>query len=486
MATLSERPWQAVDLNDFNFVPGDAVPKRSRNNDLALRVEEAGWTNGEFVRAVNRVGREMGLDLRYDESSVWHWLRGTRPRAGARAAAREALSRRIGRPVAEADIGMTRVEDGSEFVDLGLTVVDDPVETLGRLGRADIDRRRFLTTAAYSTAGAALPLGVAGEAAARTERARDGGMAGANEIDAVRDMVTAFTAIDERHGGRHGRSAVVQYLTHDVAALCRARFATDAQHRQMLSAAASLTYLVGWKAYDAGEMGLAQRYYLQAYSLTREADEPAHQAYILRILAHHGMDNDRPEHVLGLAEEALTRVQGRVDQRTESLFVICRARALAASGTDQRHEALTEAERARTLASSTGGEVEGWAQGWGAAAATVDSHTAKIMATVGDHRAAERHYARARLRYTGTEHQRIAALSAAAEGRAQADQGQIEAACETWTAALDSMRGIRSRRIVKAVEGMRAEITAARVRGSRAARTLDERTRLYLTARPTG
>ncbi|SCK61991.1 MULTISPECIES: hypothetical protein [unclassified Streptomyces] len=462
------------------------MPTRSPNADLALRIEQAGWTNGEFARAVNRVGREMGLELRYDESSVWHWLRGTRPRAGARAAAREALSRRMGRPVNEADIGMASVEDSSESVDLGLTVVDDPVETLGRLGRADIDRRRFLTTAAYSTAGAALPLGAAGEAAARTDRARAGGLAGAGEVDAVRHMVAAFTAIDERHGGRHGRSAVVQYLTHEVADLCRARFATEPQHRQMLSAAASLTYLVGWKAYDAGEMGLAQRYYLQAYSLTREAEDPAHQAYILRILAHHGMDNDRPEHVLGLADEALNRARGRVDQQTESLFVICRARALAASGADRHRDALAEAERARTMASATGDEVEGWAQMWGAAAATVDSHTAKIMAKVGDHRAAERHHARARRRYAGTEHQRIAALSAAEEGRAQADQGQIEAACATWTAALDSMRGIRSRRIVKAVKGMRTEINAARVRGSRAARVLDERTRLYLAASSDG
>ncbi|WP_405642355.1 hypothetical protein [Streptomyces uncialis] len=98
----------------------------------------------------------------------------------------------------------------------------------------------------------------------------------------------------------------------------------------------------------------------------------------------------------------------------------------------------------------------------------------------------ERHHARARLRYAGTAHQRIGALSAAAEGQAQADQGQIEAACATWTATLDTMRGIRSRRIVKAVKGMRTGIRPARARGSRAAQALDERARLYLTARPTG
>ncbi|MGW0314035.1 hypothetical protein [Streptomyces flavidovirens] len=139
---------------------------------------------------------------------------------------------------------------------MGLTVEDDPVETLGRIGRADIERRTFLTTAAYSVAGAALPLGVAGEIQSRTARAITGGIAGVAEVEAVRDMVRMFTAIDERHGGQHGRSTVVQYLTDDVQRLCNSRFRTEALQREMFSAAASLAYLAGWKAYDAGEHGL--------------------------------------------------------------------------------------------------------------------------------------------------------------------------------------------------------------------------------------
>lgn len=212
------------------------------------------------------------------------------------------------------DIGLAAHDgDDAELADLGLTGTDDPVVTLGRLGRADIERRRFITTAAYSVAAAAMPLGLADEYAERTAAATSGRRAGAADVQAVHDMVRMFVAIDERHGGRHGRSTVVQYLTTDVAEMCRAVFHTGEQHRRMLSTAASLAHLAGWKAYDAGEHGLAQRYYLQAYRLTREAENEPHQAYVMRILAHHGMDNGRPEHTLALAEAALSRAHGKVE-----------------------------------------------------------------------------------------------------------------------------------------------------------------------------
>lgn len=413
------------------------------------------------------------------KSNVAYWVRGGRPHPATARYLREFLARKVARPLSLEELGLAVADGDSDQADLGLTVEGcDPVETLGRIGRADIERRTFLTTAAYSVAGAALPLGMAGEIQARTERAVTGGTAGAAEVEAVRDMVSMFTAIDERHGGQHGRSTVVQYLTDDVQRLCNSRFQTEALQRKMFSAAASLAYLAGWKAYDAGEHGLAQRYYLQAFSLARRSGNRGDQAYVLRILAHHGMDNGRPEHVLGLADAAIRLSRG-VDRATESLFVICRARALAESG--RFADARREADRARDLAARGEiGEMTGWASLWGAPSATVDSHTAKIYARVGDHATAEAHHAGARKRYGSTAHQRIAALSAAAEGHAQLHQGQIEAACVTWDKAMDTMTGIRSSRTRKSVQSMRSDLAPFRSRGARPALELDERARTWL------
>ncbi|EDY51740.1 DUF397 domain-containing protein (plasmid) [Streptomyces clavuligerus] len=89
----------------------------------------------------------------------------------------------------------------------------------------------------FSVAAAALPLAHVTEIAARTRAAHTGRTVGMAEVAAVRDMVTAFSAMDERHGGAHGRTALVQYLRDDIATLCRARHRTEEVRAQMLSAA---------------------------------------------------------------------------------------------------------------------------------------------------------------------------------------------------------------------------------------------------------
>ncbi|MEU6594793.1 hypothetical protein ABZ923_37295 [Streptomyces sp. NPDC046881] len=291
-------------------------------------------------------------------------------------------------------------------------------------------------------------------------------------------MTEMFTRIDERHGGQHGRTAVVQYLRTDVADLCQSRFGSEAEHREALGLAASVAYLCGWKAYDADEHGLAQRYYLQALALTREAGDYIHEAWILRIMAHNGMDIRRPENTLRLAESALDRVRGRVSPSTEALFAVTRARALAVNR--RRKEAATQIREAQDLVlRGEQSDLPYWAALWGSARATVSSHTGKTFHELGDHRNAERHYetsARSRPR-DGNGYQRITALTLAAQGREQAAQGHLEAACATWGQSLNLLGGVRSARVAKQVSGIRRQLGVFDKRGVRAAADLDERAR---------
>ena len=447
-----------------------------RNHALYEALREAGMTYEQLAAAVRIVAAESGDSLRTSKSTVSQWLAGSKapaPRTVAYIA--EALSRRLGRQLQPDDLGYGTHEDRPQEA-LGTHLGPDPVDMLRRLGDADIQRRTLLANAAYSVAAAALPLGVQ-QAQEYQDRARTGRRAGRAEIDAVRDMTRMFTAIDERHGGQHGRTAVVQYLREDVAALCRATFGSEREQQAMLSAAADVAYLCGWKAYDASEHGLAQRYYLQAYALTQEAGDDLHGAWILRILAHNGMDIRRPEHTLDLAEAALARVQGRVDPAAEALFVVTRARALANAG--RGPEAVAQARTAQDLV--VRGEQDGvpwWAALWGVARATVSSHTAKTFRALGDHANAERHYAEsARRRPDGT--QRITALTVAAEGREQALQGHVEQACDTWGRSLDLLGGVRSARAAEEVAGIRRHLRVFEGRGVRAAAVLDERARSW-------
>jgi hypothetical protein len=454
---------------------------RAPNTALKEALAEAKFSYDQFARGVRAVAAEAGDSLRTNKSAIAHWVAGRTPNPQTAAYAAEVLSRRLGRTVTPADLGL-----GAQGTDadqaparLGLGLGPDPVDMLRRLGEADIQRRKLLTSAAYSVAAAALPLGA--EQAIEYQQRATAYRAGRPEIAAVRDMTEMYTRIDERHGGQHGRAAVVQYLTSDVAILCRATFATDQDRAAMLSAAAEVAYLCGWKAYDAGEHGLAQRYYLQAYQLTREADDELHQAFILRILAHNGMDIRQPAHTLELADAALARIRGQADAATESLFAVTRARALA--NADRPAEAAAQLRAAQDLAlRGDEAELPHWAALWGSARACVSSHTAKTVRRMGDHAAAERHYAAAAKGRPGAQYQRITALTIAAQGREQAAQGHVEQACGTWGRALTMLDGVRSSRATESVADMRRTLRPLLRRGARTAAELDERARSWQLA----
>ncbi|MEU3227443.1 hypothetical protein ABZ695_30330 [Streptomyces sp. NPDC006976] len=345
-----------------------------------------------------------------------------------------------------------------------------------------MDRRGFLSGAAYSVAAAVLPLEHVADIASRASTARTGGRVGRADVAAVRDMISMFAMMDERHGGQHGRSALVQYLMTDVATLCRGRFSSEDDHQQMLSAAAVGVHQAGWRAYDGGEQGLAQRYYLQSYALAQESGIDGHAAFIMRTMSQQGMKLHRPEHCLSLAASAVDRVRGRVDTQTEALFAVTHAHALAKAG--QRQRAVREVERARTaLRAAKGDEVPFWALSWGPPTATVHSRSAKVWETLGDRtRAAATYGTAAASRPSGT-YARIIALDLVAQAEMQAAGGSVEQACVTWGRAMDHMEGVQSGRTRKAVGSMRRDLSRFRARGLRCAVELDERARTYLSDR---
>lgn len=430
-----------------------------------------------MATAVRAVAAECGTTLRTNKSAVEHWISGTTPRGETGRYLAVALSRRLGRLLTLADLGLQQDCEG-EHDTIGLSLESDPLDALLPMWRFELDRRRFLTASAYSVAAAALPLAHVMEVAERTAAARTGHTVGMAEVTAVRDMIEAFTEMDERHGGQHGRSALVSYLRDDVAPLCRARFRTEQAHQQMLSAAARGVHLLGWKSYDAGQQGLAQRYYLQSYALATESGLLGHDGFVMRTMAMQGLKIHRPEHCRGLAETGLNRVKGRVDTPTEALFRVVYAHTLAKSG--KRRAALAEADRARTLLTVDPGDpMPFWALSWGPATPSVYSRTAKVHEALRDHRAAAEQYALA-ASSRPDQHARIVALDLVASAEMDLKRGNIDKACATWHRAIDHMEGVRSVRTLKAVKRMRADMSRFRARGLRAAVELDERARDFL------
>lgn len=448
---------------------------RTPNDKLRDLVAESGFTYEALAKAVRAVAAECGVVLRTNKSAVEHWIAGATPRGDTGHFLAVALSRRLGRLLAPADLSLPGPGDAAHDT-IGLSLAGDPLDALLPMWRYELDRRRFLSTSAYSVAAAALPLSHVQDIAARTAAARTGHTVGMAEVAAVRDMITAFSEMDERHGGQHGRTALVTYLRDDVAPMCRARFRTDEVRRQMLSAASRGVHLLGWKSYDAGQQGLAQRYYLQSYALAAESGITGHDGFVMRTMAMQGLKLHRPEHCLNLAETGLSRAKGRVDAQTEALFRVVYAHTLAKAG--KRRAALTEAEQARALlATAPGDDVPFWALTWGPPAASVHSRTAKVHETLGDHRAAAEQYALAAASRSAATYARIVALDLVAGAEMHLKRGSIEQACATWHRAIDHMDGVRSTRTRKAITRMRADLARFRARGLRCAADLDERAR---------
>ncbi|HEX5566682.1 MAG TPA: hypothetical protein VFY14_07090, partial [Streptomyces sp.] len=290
-----------------------------------------------------------------------------------------------------------------------------------------------------------------------------------------------FTEMDERLGGQHGRSAFVQYLITDVAPLCRTRFRNDALRREMLSVASSAAHLAGWKAYDSGEQGLAQRYYMQSFALAVESGEPGQDGFVMRTMSQQGMKLHRPERCLDLAATGLSRAQGQVPARAKALFHITHAHALAKTG--QRPAAVAEVEAARAaLDVGRGDQVPFWALAWGPPEATVASRTAKVLESLGDHRRAGQHYSRAAASRPADTYARIVALDLVAAAESQLKQGRAEEACATFGRAMDHMDGVASARTRKAVRNMRRDLAPYRSRGLRCAAELDERAVSFLSS----
>lgn len=448
-----------------------------RRDDLAEHLHEAGWSYQRAADAMRRLAEAEGVPLRTGKSHLAYWVAGTwSPEPRAAQYLTQALSQRLGRTITPVDLGLP--DDLPEQL-----LPDDLPGAIARLGRADVlGRRSFLATAAYSLTAIALPIGYHADAAARGTAAAAGARIGQAEIDTVRDLTAAFNKADEKHGGGFGRSTVAQYLGSDVAAYCRAP-ATEAVARRMRGRAAELAYLAGWKAHDVGDEAAAQRWYLLSFQLAEASGDPGHAAYCMRILAHQAYDLNHSTNCADLATAALTRVHGRVDPHTEAIFALTLAKAHAMSGA--RHDAyaaLSAAERLMERASD-GDERPFWAGIHGVDRGQFNNHTAKTLADLGEHGAAERAFdASIRHCYPVATMPRIHALTTAWKAVEQARQGHVEEACRTWSGALDVMAGIQSHRTLAAVKEMLGHLAAFRRRGVRAVTTLEARGRAMLAA----
>lgn len=169
---------------------------------------------------------------------------------------------------------------------------------------------------------------------------------GLADIDRFRATVDMFKQLDDRFGGGHARTSLIQYLSTDAERMLRGRY-TEAVGRALFSATAEATLLAAWMSYDSMPgSALSQRYFIQALALAQAGNDRLLGASVLDAMSHQATYMGRFGEAANLARAAATGTNRIATATLTSHFHMMEARALArlgdAKGCDH---ALAEAAR---------------------------------------------------------------------------------------------------------------------------------------------
>ncbi|SEM43893.1 hypothetical protein [Streptacidiphilus jiangxiensis] len=424
---------------------------RHPNVRLRALAHEAGWSGAALARAVNRAGAEIGLTLRYDRTSVAHWMAGTRPPADVAAVVAEALARRLGRPLRPADAGLA--PEPPERV--AVAAARPALVELAELDAVQPRARPYRLGAAEPPLTPPLPpvasvVSVAPVGSAPSGRAHHRGPAGERvtvaHVRAAQNMLHTFTVVDSAYGGGHSRAALTGFLRSSVAQWLAAP-AAPRTRRELLLVASALTCLAGSMCHDEQRHGVAQGYYLAAARLSAEADDAPGQAAALRALSMQAHELGHRDHALTLAEAATSH---RSRLPTLLAAAVVGQLAVAAAGRGERRRALTVLERSAELLgrADAGGDYH---------RAAHEHHQAEVLDALGDRPGAVAALRRS-VRLRPYEERRARAVSNARLGELLLDGGTLEPACAAWHAFLDDWPLLRSARADRAARTLRSRL----------------------------
>jgi hypothetical protein len=217
------------------------------NHELAALIKADGRSHATLARKVNAAAAALhGLDLRYDQASIYWWLRGRVPEEPIPALLAALFSEWLSGEVEVTDLGFT--DPGGH---LGLTLpaaAAEAVASVPELWRYVLRRRVFLGAgfAIGASVGAGFewhfaPAPAAG-AAARQAGTRAVGLA---DVERIRQARAEFETLDRVHGGGHAFTWLVDYLDREVTPLLHGRYPAQVG-RDLFTASSSLTELAGF------------------------------------------------------------------------------------------------------------------------------------------------------------------------------------------------------------------------------------------------
>ncbi|MFD4766111.1 tetratricopeptide repeat protein [Streptomyces niveus] len=439
------------------------MARKQRNRRLAALLDEADWNRAELARAVNGLGAAQGLPLRYDRTSVAHWLTGSRPRPPVPDLVAAAFSRRSGRLVTADETGLVRPRQATgEPVPPPGSAADRAGDRLAALSRADTDpvRRAQLTGSVYELAAAA-PFWH--PARHPTPGKAAGPQATSGDLERLHRMTRVFADLMERHGGDHARSALAAYLAEDISRLLAAS-AVPSLRRELFTGAGQLTHLLARMSMDAGHHSVAQNYFTTALDLAREAGDRRLFAITLRAMSLQALFLGFREHAGQLSEAAVDIAGSRTEPATRAFLLSQRALTHAHARQPRRAvRDLTTAEAQHDRATSPAGPFTGYPR------AGLDFQRGRVHLALGNTAEAVRALTSSADDRADDRH-RSSALTRARLAETLLSVGHLDESCVHWNLFLDHYPSLRSapadqahRRLLTSLRGFRRQPQAAAV-----------------------
>ncbi|AZM54114.1 MFS transporter [Streptomyces sp. WAC 01529] len=449
--------------------------QRGPNEKLGTVLALAGISNAGLARRVNDLGAQRGLTLRYDKTSVARWVsKGMVPQGAAPHLIAAAIGQKLGRPVPLHEIGLADADPAPE---VGLAFPRDvgaAVKSATELYRLDLAGRRAgggiwqslagsFAVSAYATPASRWLITPADSSVARdashdvprdVAHPDDGGApmkVGHSDVLKLREAAEDARRWDSKYGGGDWRSSMVpECLRVEAAPLLLGSY-SDEVGRALFGASAELTRLAGWMAFDTGQQEAAQRYYIQALRLARAAADVPLGGYVLASMSLQATYRGFGDEGVDLAQAALERNRGLATARTMSFFRLVEARAHARAHDAQAAGAALRAAEGWLERARDGDNDPSWLGFY-----SYDRFAADAAECYRDLKAPRqvRRFTEQALSRPTEEFVRSHGLRLVVSAVAELESGNLDAACEQGTRALEVAGRISSARTTEYVRDL--------------------------------
>ncbi|MEU1305533.1 MFS transporter [Streptomyces shenzhenensis] len=442
--------------------------QRGPNEKLGAVLALAGISNAGLARRVNDLGAQRGLTLRYDKTSVARWVsKGMVPQGAAPHLIAAAIGQKLGRPVPLHEIGLADADPAPE---VGLAFprdVGQAVKSATELYRLDLAGRRAgaggiwqslagsFAVSAYATPASRWLITPADSSVAREANPSEGSgspiKVGHSDVRKLREAAEDARRWDSKYGGGDWRSSMVpECLRVEAAPLLLASY-SDEVGRALFGAAAELTRLAGWMAFDTGQQEAAQRYYIQALRLARAAADVPLGGYVLASMSLQATYRGFGDEGVDLAQAALERNRGLATARTMSFFRLVEARAHARASDAQAAGAALKAAEGWLERSREGDNDPSWLGFY-----SYDRFAADAAECYRDLKAPRqvRRFTEQALSKPTEEYVRSHGLRLVVSAVAELESGNLDAACEQGVRAVEVAGRISSARTTEYVKDL--------------------------------